>query len=125
MCMPLDFNRQMPSRWGTLYMAFKAGMHEDSPGSVYGGLMCCGACVQEKQKASERHIEELSERVQSLELEKRQLQMALERASTATKVRTCAELRLARLVNSGITGVQCVGSRAGFPMHLCRKCILC
>lgn len=43
--------------------------------------------AQEKQKASERHIEELSERVQSLELEKRQLQMALERASTATKVR--------------------------------------
>ncbi len=43
--------------------------------------------LQEKQKASERHIEELAERVQSLELEKRQLQAALDRAAAAAKVR--------------------------------------
>lgn len=43
--------------------------------------------VQEKQKASERHIEELSERVQALELEKRELQNALEKAKLAPKVR--------------------------------------
>lgn len=43
--------------------------------------------MQEKQKASERHIEELSEKVQSLELEKRQLQAALEKAALAAKVR--------------------------------------
>lgn len=43
--------------------------------------------LQEKQKASERHIEELSEKVQSLELEKKQLQAALEKASLAAKVR--------------------------------------
>ncbi len=58
-------------------------------GVILPPALKCGArmSAQEKQKASERHIEELSERVQSLELEKRQLQMALERASTATKVR--------------------------------------
>ncbi|CAL8464692.1 g4227 [Coccomyxa elongata] len=46
---------------------------------------------KEKQKASERHIEELSEKVQSLELEKRQLQAALEKASLAAKSSAEAE----------------------------------
>lgn len=46
----------------------------------------CSDCLQEKQKASERHIEELSEKVQSLELEKKQLQAALEKASLVAKV---------------------------------------
>jgi ABC-type phosphate transport system auxiliary subunit len=41
---------------------------------------------QEKQKLHERQIEELTVKVNALELEKRQLQRALERATEASQV---------------------------------------
>ena len=49
-----------------------------------------GPAAQEKQKASQREIEELSEKVNALELEKRQLQKALELATSKAQVRGAA-----------------------------------
>ena len=59
---------------------------------------CVGAlCVaQEKQKASAHQIEELSEKVNALELEKRQLQKALELATAKAQVRSAARTHLSQ-----------------------------
>lgn len=53
--------------------------------------------VQEKQRAMEIAIEEMSERAAALDLENRQLQKALEDATRSVKVNKCSSIPVSRM----------------------------